>query len=137
VVSEQGSPHAVPEQGVIAPPRHAPGMAGSPGHVLGLWLSASGGALAWFADLNVRYFMIEAGWARKHELLIIGLGVLALLLTLAALLSSVRQRRSLGADESKHIARLVTNCGVALNAIFALLIAATLLQQLLVDGGGA
>jgi hypothetical protein len=101
----------------------------------GLWGAAFGGATAWFLDLCVRYFLVEAGWAQTRELRVAAVGGLALLCALAALIACVRKARRLHRPDGNAPGFFVATCGIGLNALFALLIAATLSMHLLLSGG--
>jgi hypothetical protein len=93
----------------------------------GLWAAALVGPCAWFMDLVSRYFLVESGWAARHEALVITLGVgFATLAALAGLLS-FRNFEQLSPERSG--ARLVAMLGSGMGTFSSLVILATLIPH--------
>jgi hypothetical protein len=99
-----------------------------------VWVLAFGGASAWFSDLLVRYYAVEAGWARTHEPWLVASGMVALAGAAACLLIGVRWLLGRRPRVSRA-AEFVIASGAAMNAVFTFLIAMSLLQHLWVKGG--
>jgi hypothetical protein len=97
-------------------------------------LTAALGPLAWFVDLSVRFFLVEFGFARTHEGVVIAIGAVACAVALGAALACQRMRARVRAQGSEvGFAALL---GVALGSFSALVIAAALLPHLYFDGVG-
>jgi hypothetical protein len=104
--------------------------------------TAALGPIAWFTDLSLRFFLVEFGFARSHEGVVIAIGVFACAIALAAAAACQRLRRralahsSLSQGSPSHGSELgfAATLGAALGVFSALVIAAALLPHLYFDG---
>lgn len=94
-------------------------------------LAALGPGL-WFADLVARYFLVEAGVAREHELLVAGIGIACALLAASTSVGSAWALRA-RVPEARDV-RFLLELGVVLGAFSALVIGAALVPHLFFGG---
>ena len=108
--------------------------AASPGHVsfLRAALTAALGPSAWFVDLSARFFLVEFGFAREHEGVLVALGAALCAVAIGSALASARLRSRARGQPGE--AEFTAVLGVALGAFSALVIAAALLPHLSFDG---
>jgi hypothetical protein len=101
--------------------------AGGDTSLLRISLFALAGPSLWFIDLVARYFLVEAGAARQHPILVLSVGVSSALLASAASLACARIARSL--SEREPTPRFLAALGAALGAFSALVIGAALIPH--------
>lgn len=97
-------------------------------------LTAAVGPLAWFMDLSVRFFMVEFGFARAHEGVVVAVGASACALAGGAAIACHRLR--VRAQRPSSELDFAATLGVALGAFSALVIAVALVPHLYFDGAG-
>jgi hypothetical protein len=97
-----------------------------------IWSPALAGPVAWFLDLNTRYFLVESGVAARHPIAIPCIGLVYLLIAGAASAAGWRRYRQLA--QHAHGARFVVLLGCVLSGYAALVILAMLLPHLFYDG---
>jgi hypothetical protein len=122
----------------MSAPEAAPGEAAlpptEPVSMARATLTAALGPLAWFVDLSVRFFLVEFGFARTHEGVVITIGAVACAVALAAALACHRLRARVRARGNE--VDFAATLGVGLGAFSALVIAAALLPHLFFEGAG-
>jgi hypothetical protein len=97
-----------------------------------VWVPALAGPVAWFLDLNTRYFLVESGVAALHPTLVPCVGIVCLLIAAAASAAGWRTHRRLA--QHARGASFVALLGSVLSGYAALVILAMLLPHLFFDG---
>jgi hypothetical protein len=92
-----------------------------------LWVAALTGPCAWFLDLVTRYFLVESGWASRHEPVVVAVGIGFALLAAFAGLVSFRNFKLIHTERAG--ARLVAALGAGMGAFSCLVIIAALLPH--------
>jgi hypothetical protein len=90
------------------------------------------GPVAWFLDLNTRYFLVESGVAAVHPIAVPCVGVVWLLVAASASAAGWRTHRRLAQHDRG--ASFVALLGCVLSGYAALVILAMLLPHLFFDG---
>jgi cation transport ATPase len=93
------------------------------------------GPLVTLGDLSLRFFLVEFGFARQHEAIVLAVGVVSCALALGACVGSNRLRKS--ARGRAREVEFMASLGVALAAFSAVVIVAALLPHAYFDGEGS